>query len=103
VVSSFIKGLELNKGFYIDVVKQLLDKKYPDLIYSAALLGYGSDVLGYDTEISMDHNWGPRLQLFIADKDLILELDNYFVSASTGKKLSSSTRNYPPTLFSIRV
>jgi hypothetical protein len=77
VTLSFLKGLVLNKGFYIDVVKPLLEKKYTDLLYSAALLGYGSDVLGYDTEISMDHNWGPRLQLFIADKDLILELDNY--------------------------
>ena len=47
---SFIKGLELNKGFYIDVVKPLLEKKYPDLVYSAVLLGYGSDVLGYDSE-----------------------------------------------------
>lgn len=74
----FIKGLELNKGFYIDIVKPLLYKKYPNLLYSAALLGYGSDVLGFDTEISMDHNWGPRLQLFIDDKDLIGELTNYF-------------------------
>jgi hypothetical protein len=78
VALSFIKGLELNKGFYIDVVKPLLEKKYPDLVYSAVLLGYGSDVLGYDTEISMDHNWGPRLQLFIENKDIIPELDNYF-------------------------
>jgi hypothetical protein len=73
---SFIKGLELNKGFYIEIVKPLLEKRYPDLRYSAALLGYGSDVLGYDTEISMDHNWGPRLQLFINEKELIPELNN---------------------------
>jgi hypothetical protein len=74
----FIKGLELNKGFYADIVKPLLDKKYPNLAYTAALLGYGSDVLGFDTEISMDHNWGPRLQLFVDDKNLIPELNNYF-------------------------
>jgi hypothetical protein len=74
----FIKGLELNKGFYADIVKPLLDKKYPNLAYTAALLGYGSDVLGLDTEISMDHNWGPRLQLFVDDKNLIPELNSYF-------------------------
>jgi hypothetical protein len=76
----FIKGLELNKGFYADIVKPLLDKKYPNLPYTAALLGYGSDVLGFDTETSMDHNWGPRLQLFIKarDKSLIPELRGYF-------------------------
>jgi hypothetical protein len=74
----FIKGLELNEGFYTDIIKPLLDKNYQKLPYSAALLGYGSDVLGFDTEVSMDHNWGPRLQLFIDDKDLISELKNYF-------------------------
>ena len=31
------------------------------------LLGYGSDVLGYDTERSTDHGWGPRLQVLVAD------------------------------------
>jgi hypothetical protein len=74
----FIKGMELNEGFYTDIVKPLLEKKYQKLPYSAALLGYGSDVLGFDTEISMDHNWGPRLQIFIEDQDLISELKNYF-------------------------
>jgi len=76
-MNSFIKGLELNKGFYLDIVKPLLDKKYPDLIYSAALMGYGSDVLGYDTEVSMDHNWGPRLQLFLDNYDIYNELNEY--------------------------
>ena len=78
---NFVKGLELNKGFYIETVKPVLDKKYPDLKYSASLLGYGSDVLGYDTEISMDHNWGPRLQLFVSERKIIPELDNYLMEA----------------------
>jgi hypothetical protein len=76
----FIKGLKLNEGFYADIIKPLLDKKYPNLIYSASLMGYGSDVLGFDTKISMDHNWGPRLQLFVNESELINELNNYFRS-----------------------
>jgi len=75
---NFINGLELNRGFYQDIVKPLLGKKYPNLQYSAALIGYGSDVLGFDTEISMDHNWGPRLQLFIDEKEIIEEIKKYF-------------------------
>jgi hypothetical protein len=73
----FIHGLELNNGFYHDIVKPLLNKAYPRLQYSASLIGYGSDVMGFDTERSMDHNWGPRLQIFIADHDLIPEINNY--------------------------
>ena len=37
----------------------------PGLRYSAALLGPGSEVLGFDTERSTDHDWGPRLQVFL--------------------------------------
>ena len=87
---AFIKGLELNKGFYWDIVKPLLEKNYPHLLYSAALLGYGSDVLGFDTDISMDHNWGPRLQIFIDDEKLILELVNFF-----GQELPFQYKNFP--------
>ena len=77
----FVKGLELNKGFFFDVVKPILEKNHPGLPYSASLLGYGSDVLGFDTETSMDHNWGPRLQLFIDDEKLICVLNEFFKNA----------------------
>jgi hypothetical protein len=65
----FIPGLQLNEGFYRDVVAPLCNEYRQDLVYSAALMGYGSDVLGVDTAVSMDHNWGPRLQIFLSDKD----------------------------------
>jgi hypothetical protein len=67
---NFVKGLELSRGYYHDLIKPLLNKQYPALKYTAGLIGYGSDVLGYDTEISRDHMWGPRLYLFLSKKDL---------------------------------
>lgn len=36
-----------------------------DVPHAAGLFGWGSDVLGYDTERSTDHGWGPRLSLFV--------------------------------------
>ncbi|WP_150308817.1 DUF4037 domain-containing protein [Planctomonas psychrotolerans] len=36
--------------------------------HSAGLLGPGSDVLGYDTERSTDHDWGPRAVVFVAEE-----------------------------------
>jgi hypothetical protein len=66
---NFIPGIELNKGFYIDVVKPLLNREFPELKYTASLIGCGSDVLGYDNRTSMDHNWGPRLQIFLSEND----------------------------------
>lgn len=63
---SFIPGLELNRRFYYEAVRPILDANFPQLTHAAALMGYGSDALGFDTVMSTDHNWGPRLQLFLA-------------------------------------
>ena len=57
----FVPGLDLARSFYVDVVAGLLD----GTAHSAARMGEGSDVLGFDTERSTDHGWGPRLQLFV--------------------------------------
>lgn len=65
----FIPGLTLNRRFYAEVVRPLLQSRLPELKHSAALIGYGSDVLGLDTPLSVDHNWGPRLQLFLSETD----------------------------------
>jgi hypothetical protein len=62
----FVPGLELSRGFYLDVVAPLLT----GIRHSAARLGEGSDVLGFDTPRSTDHGWGPRLQLFVASADV---------------------------------
>ena len=39
--------------------------------HSAALLGPGSEVLGFDDELSTDHHWGPRVMLFVEEESLI--------------------------------
>ncbi len=65
----FIPGLQLSEMFYRQAVQPILAADFPHLNYSAALMGYGSDVLGYDTPMSRDHNWGPRMQLFLSAED----------------------------------
>jgi hypothetical protein len=66
---TFLPGLELARRFYTEVVAPLLDEALGGTPYSAALLGWGSDVQGLDTERSTDHAWGPRLQVFLAGED----------------------------------
>jgi uncharacterized protein DUF4037 len=68
-MSEFINGLQFNQLFYEDVVAPILQSRFPSIRYSAALIGWGSDVLGYDDLQSTDHNWGPRFQLFLAEQD----------------------------------
>lgn len=61
---SFIPAADLCGAFYTQTVRPLVEGRP----HSAALLGWGSDVLGYDTERSTDHGWGPRL-LVILDRE----------------------------------
>ncbi len=63
----FIPGLALSELFYDEAVKRVLAARFPDLAYSAARIGWGSDVLGFDTERSTDHGWGPKLELFVPE------------------------------------
>jgi len=69
-MAEFIKGLDLCRGFFFEAAKPVLDMHFPSLTYSAGLIGYGSDVLGYDDEVSRDHMWGPRFYLFLDPADL---------------------------------
>ncbi len=66
---AFIPGLQLSGTFYREAVRPILDVHFPGLIYAAALIGNGSDVLGYDTARSTDHGWGPRCWLLLPDAD----------------------------------
>ena len=65
----FIKGLDLSELLYREAVGPLLASHLPGLTYSAALIGPGSEVLGFDDAQSMDHDWGPRLMLFLTETD----------------------------------
>jgi hypothetical protein len=67
----FVPALDLSAAFYRQVVAPLLGGQR----HAAGLLGWGSDVLGYDTERSTDHGWGPRLLVFLADRDRVREVE----------------------------
>jgi Domain of unknown function (DUF4037) len=63
---AFVPGRELARAFYAEVVGQLVG----ETPHSAAFVGTGSDVLGFDTERSTDHGWGPRLHVFVRAGDV---------------------------------
>jgi Domain of unknown function (DUF4037) len=81
----FTPGLELARAFYDELVAPLLDGSE----HSAALLGSGSDVLGFDTVRSTDHAWGPRLQVFVAADDVAR------VAARVDERLPDEFRGWP--------
>jgi hypothetical protein len=67
--AGFLPGIELSRVLYEEAVQPILRDHYPGLRYAAARVGSGSEVLGFDTARSADHEWGPRLQLFLTPGD----------------------------------
>ncbi len=69
----FVPGLQLSRAFYLEAARPLL----AGVPHSAARIGAGSEVLGFDTPRSADHEWGPRLEVFLspADAGRIPEVD----------------------------
>lgn len=64
-----INGIRLSERFYWEAVRPLIDQHYPRLPHAAALLGSGSEVLGYDDSTSTDHHWGPRVLFFVQPQE----------------------------------
>ncbi|BAJ32618.1 MULTISPECIES: DUF4037 domain-containing protein [Kitasatospora] len=65
----FVPGLDLARALYEEAVRPILARAHPGLRHAAARIGPGSEVLGFDTARSTDHDWGPRLQLFLDPAD----------------------------------
>ncbi len=82
-------GLDLSESYYLEAVKPLLQCHFPAMQISAALLGDGSEVLGFDTEMSQDHDWGPRVMLFLSESD----------HAKVGKHIDSMLQKNLPKSF----
>jgi hypothetical protein len=68
-VTEFVSGLALSRQLYQRHVRPVLNERFGELAHAAALLGRGSEVLGFDDEMSADHDWGSRVLLFLRRDD----------------------------------
>ncbi len=66
-----MKGLEISKKFYLQYGKPMLEAQFPDVIdrIAVGLAGDGSECLGYDDEISLDHDIDAGFCLWITAED----------------------------------
>lgn len=68
-----MKGLELSKAYFDAYGRGLLNKmeeEFPVLKgqLAAGLVGRGSECLGFDDDISRDHDFGPSFCIFMPEK-----------------------------------
>ena len=65
-----IQGIDLGRAFFQELVEPILAEEFPELSYAAGIIGSGSEVLGFDDDLSTDHHWGPRTMLFLSIDEL---------------------------------
>lgn len=92
----FINGLQLSQLLYQEAVRPVLEKHFPGLCYAAALIGPGSEVLGFDTPQSTDHDWGPSLLVFLEEAGFTDHRDR--LDQALRRKLPGDIHGYPVDL-----
>lgn len=73
-----MKGLELCEKFYEEHGEQML-RQFPDLLpyLAVGVIGSGSECLGYDDDISQDHDFEPGFCIFLPGEDLVSAQDAF--------------------------
>jgi hypothetical protein len=98
--AAFLPALELNGMFYAEVVAPVLG----EVPHAAGRLGWGSEILGFDTARSTDHGWGPQLQVFVDDGtvDSVIEALESSLPESSGMASSLWLGGGSPTPSRVR-
>jgi hypothetical protein len=98
-----MQGIELSRRFYVEVVRPWLTLVAPELPHAAALIGYGSELLDFDDEMSRDHNWGPRVHLLVSRANferyahrLVAEFSVFAPATFNGEPIGWRNRPHPP-------
>lgn len=68
-----IKGLELSKRYFSDIVLPEFEKSLKDILPLCAfgLVGEGSECYGYDDKLSQDHDFGPSICIWLRKDDYL--------------------------------
>ena len=99
-----MKGLELSRRFFRDVALPAFKEKAAHALSSMAfgLAGPGSECYGFDDKVSRDHDWGPRVCVWIPEElyreqgeqlqRIYDELDEVFLGYGPVRRLDTRVR-----------
>ncbi len=82
-----MKGLELCRRYYAEFGAPMLSAQFAEVLPHVAvgLLGPGSECLGYDDDISQDHDFEPGFCIFLPGEDIIDRRTEFALSRAYAK------------------
>ena len=68
-----MNGLELSRAFYEQCGAPMLHEQFPEIegLVAVGLVGSGSETLGFDDEVSRDHDFEPGFCLLLPDESVV--------------------------------
>ena len=96
-----MQGLEQAKAYYEEYGAPMLHEQFPELegLIAAGLCGSGSECLGYDDEVSQDHDFEAGFCLFLPGEDVI-DRQTAFRLERAYAKLPKEFRGFKKSLLS---
>lgn len=69
----YMKGLEIAERFYMQYGAPMIHERFPQLegVVAVGLAGSGSECMGYDDQISRDHDFEPGFCIFLPDESVV--------------------------------
>ncbi len=66
-----MQGIEIARAYYVQHGKAMLEEQFADVTdrIAVGLVGEGSECLGFDDEVSRDHDFDPGFCLWITEED----------------------------------
>ena len=89
-----MKGLDLARGFWQEMLRPALEEQCPGLMprLAAGLCGAGSDCLGFDDEISRDHAFAAGCMVFVPEE---LSREEIFALSAVYDRLPREYGGFP--------
>ena len=71
-----MKGLDLSRKYYETYGREMLERDFADILpyIAAGLVGQGSECMGYDDDLSQDHDFEPGFSIFLPGEDVVAAL-----------------------------
>ncbi|MCR4668264.1 MAG: DUF4037 domain-containing protein [Clostridia bacterium] len=68
-----MKGLDISREYYEEFGRPMLERDFPELMpyLAAGLFGSGSECLGYDDDVSLDHDMEPGFMLLLPGEEIV--------------------------------